>query len=82
MAVEYFEITPHDFVKRQNDAMKLALRVMVEEGDIPREVASKYIDNWTFVAIRKCSLLDRLKGILFKPEAPEDAFVFSFVEIK
>lgn len=82
--LEAFELSPAELAEDKNRAMQTVLGMLQYEKMISKADAERFLNEYTFVPVRKSSLLDRMKKFIFghDPDCKDSSYVYALVKIR
>ena len=82
MKLGIFELSDSDVALRCNISMEGTLAQLVNDKLLTVEQAEEFRQNYTFVAIRKTSVIDSIKKFLFGEKTSDDSYMFPLVKLR
>ena len=78
---EYFDMSPSDVAYHRNLAAEQVMGQLVNDGTITVEEAERFLEDYSFVAVRHSSITQRIKRLLFNDKADKDSYLFPLVKV-
>lgn len=82
MNLGVFELSQDEVALRCNISMEGTLAQLVNDKLLTVEQAEEFRRNYTFVAIRKTSVLGSVKEFLFGKNTRDDSYMFPLVKMR